>query len=37
MVNLMTHMSHSTRPSNDILLRKVLIGKCIDRVGMDHC
>jgi hypothetical protein len=37
MVNLMTSMSHSTGPSNDILLREVLIGKGIAGVGMDRC
>jgi len=37
MVNLMTPMSHSTGPSNDILLTKLLIGKGIDGVGMDRC
>jgi len=36
MVNLMTSMSHSTGPSNDMLLRKVLIGKGVDGVGMDR-
>jgi len=37
MINLMTPVPHSTGPSNDVLLRKVLIGKGIDRVGMDRC
>jgi len=37
MVNLMTPVSHSTGPASDTLLRKLLIGKCIDGVGMGCC
>jgi len=36
MANLMTPVSHSTGHSNEILLRKLLIGKGIDGVGMDR-